>query len=104
MAADAQAETIAFLSNPSNLPGADKVERIDTHCSIVFLAGAHAYKLKRAIRLPYLDYGTPETRRRMCESELALNRRTAPEIYERVSAVTREADGALPQPRRLRRL
>lgn len=95
MAADAQAETIAFLSNPSNLPGADKVERIDTHCSIVFLAGAHAYKLKRAIRLPYLDYGTPETRRRMCESELALNRRTAPEIYERVSAVTREADGAL---------
>lgn len=90
-----QADTIAFLSDPSNLDGAEKVERIDTHCSIVFLAGPRAYKLKRAIRLPYLDYGTPEKRRRMCESELALNRRTAPEIYERVAAVTREADGAL---------
>ncbi|MHB1218880.1 MAG: bifunctional aminoglycoside phosphotransferase/ATP-binding protein [Alphaproteobacteria bacterium] len=90
-----QADAIAFLSDPSNLDGAETVERIDTHCSIVFLAGPRAYKLKRAIRLPYLDYGTPEKRRRMCESELALNRRTAPEIYERVAAVTREADGGL---------
>ena len=88
-----QDETIAFLSKPSNLDGAKSVERIDTHCSIVFLAGPHAYKLKRAIRLPYLDYSTPEKRRRMCESELALNRRTAPGIYERVAAVTREENG-----------
>lgn len=90
-----QDEIIAFLSDPSNLDGAKNVERIDTHCSIVFLAGPRAYKLKRAIRLPYLDYSTPEKRRRMCESELALNRRTAPEIYERVAAVTRAADGGL---------
>jgi aminoglycoside phosphotransferase family enzyme/predicted kinase len=90
-----QADVIAFLSDPSNLDGATEVERIDTHCSIVFLAGPRAYKLKRAIRLPYLDYETPEKRRRMCESELALNRRTAPEIYEHVAAITREADGGL---------
>ena len=90
-----QDDIIAFLSDPSNLDGATDVERIDTHCSIVFLAGPRAYKLKRAIRLPYLDYSTPEKRRRMCESELTLNRRTAPEIYERVAAVTREADGNL---------
>lgn len=90
-----QDEIIAFLSDPSNLDGAKDVERIDTHCSIVFLAGPRAYKLKRAIRLPYLDYSTPEKRRRMCESELALNRRTAPEIYERVAAVTRATDGSL---------
>ncbi|MGE0094830.1 MAG: AAA family ATPase [Alphaproteobacteria bacterium] len=90
-----QDETIAFLSDPANFDGTKGVERIDTHCSIVFLAGSRAYKLKRAIRLPYLDYSTPEKRRRMCESELALNRRTAPEIYERVAAVTREAGGNL---------
>ena len=90
-----QDEIIAFLSDPSNLGGAKDVERIDTHCSIVFLAGSRAYKLKRAIRLPYLDYSTPEKRRRMCESELALNRRTAPEIYERVAAITRASDGRL---------
>lgn len=90
-----QDNVIAFLSDPSHFLDAEAVERIDTHCSIVFLAGPRTYKLKRAIRLPYLDYGTPEKRRRMCESELALNRRTAPQIYERVSAVTREADGGL---------
>lgn len=90
-----QDDVIAFLSDPSHFPGADTVERIDTHCSIVFLAGRRTYKLKRAIRLPYLDYSTPEKRRRMCESELTLNRRTAPGIYERVSAITREADGSL---------
>ncbi len=90
-----QDDIIAFLSDPSNLDGAKDVERIDTHCSIVFLAGPRAYKLKRAIRLPYLDYSTPEKRRRMCESELALNRRTAPEIYERVAPLTREAGGGL---------
>lgn len=90
-----QDDVIAFLSDPSNLDGAETIQRIDTHCSVVFLAGSHAYKLKRAIRLPYLDYGTPEKRRRMCEAELMLNRRTAPEIYERVAAITREADGGL---------
>ncbi len=90
-----QDEIIAFLSEPSNFDGAKKIERIDTHCSIIFLAGPRAYKLKRAIRLPYLDYSTPEKRRRMCESELALNRRTAPEIYERVTAVTRATNGGL---------
>jgi aminoglycoside phosphotransferase family enzyme/predicted kinase len=51
--------------------------------------------LKRAVRLPYLDYSTPELRRAACEAELALNRRTAPELYLRAPAVVREAGGGL---------
>jgi len=94
MIVEDQSETIAFLASPQ-CHGGVRVERIDTHCSVVFLAGDTAYKLKRAVRFPYLDYGTAERRREMCESEVALNRRTAPEIYRGTAPVTREPDGRL---------
>jgi uncharacterized protein len=61
----------------------------------VFLAGDRAYKLKRAIKYPYLDFSTPEQRRRACEAELALNRRTAPTLYIEVRAVARMTDGRI---------
>ncbi|HEX2339507.1 MAG TPA: AAA family ATPase [Vicinamibacterales bacterium] len=91
-----QDEVVAFLSEPSTygLRGGT-VERIDTHISIVFLAGPRAYKLKRAVAFPYLDYATLEKRRDACERELRLNRRTARDLYLAVIAVTREADGRL---------
>src|SRR5262249_7069896 len=62
---------------------------------IVFLAGERAYKLKRAVRFPYLDYSTVERRRAMCEAELAINRRTAPSLYLEVRAIIRGANGEL---------
>lgn len=86
---------IAFLSNPSSYSGVKQVERLETHISLVFLAGGYAYKLKRAVRYPYLDFSTVEQRRRYCYAELALNRRTAPELYREVRSVTRGADGRL---------
>ncbi|MFO0996760.1 MAG: AAA family ATPase [Alphaproteobacteria bacterium] len=96
MTTEGQRAVIDFLSDPASYPSAvDRVDRIDTHCSIVFLAGAKAYKLKRAVRLPYLDYGTVELRRRMCEAEVALNRRTAPALYEGFVPVVRDAAGHL---------
>ena len=91
---DSQQETIEFLSAPRAYGGL-AVERIDTHASIVFLAGEKAYKLKRAVRYDYLDFSTPERRRAMCDAELALNRRTAPSLYDRVVPVTRDSSGAL---------
>jgi uncharacterized protein len=48
MITEDQAAAIDFISAPSTHGGAS-VERIDTHTSIVFLAGARAYKLKRAV-------------------------------------------------------
>jgi hypothetical protein len=91
-----QDEVIAFLSEPS-AHGLRRgvVERIDTHISIVFLAGPRAYKLKRAVAFPYLDYLTLDKRRDACERELRLNRRTARGLYLAVIAVTRSADGRL---------
>jgi uncharacterized protein len=89
-----QSETIAFLALPSTYGGA-AVERIETHASIVFLAGARAWKLKRAVRYDYLDFSTVERRRSMCEAELRINRRAAPALYLGVVSVTRERDGSL---------
>jgi uncharacterized protein len=73
----------------------EPVLRIDTHASVVFLIGDRAYKLKRAIRFSYLDYSTAEKREAMCRAELELNRRTAPQLYLGICAVTRAPDGAL---------
>lgn len=92
-----QKEVIAFLSRPEayGLPRGTLVERIETHCSVVFLAGDRAYKLKRSIAFGALDYRRPETRRDACQAELALNRRTAPSLYLDVLAVVHGALGEL---------
>ena len=89
-----QAETIALLGDPATHGGLP-VERVETHASIVFLAGDRAYKLKRAVRYSYLDYSTEALRRAACERELALNRRHAPALYREVLAVTRDDAGRL---------
>lgn len=91
--ADPQAEVIALLSDPATFGAA--VKRIDTHISVVFLAGSMAYKLKKAVCFPFLDFSGVDQRRRACLEELRLNRRTAPGIYREVAPVTREADGRL---------
>ncbi len=91
---DDQKETIAFLARPESYGrSVSKVERIDTHASVVFLAGARVYKLKRAVRFSYLDYSTPELRRGACEREVTLNRRTAPDLYLGAVPVTRGPGG-----------
>lgn len=90
-----QAEVIAFLSSPTSYGLTEPVLRHQTHGAIVFLAGDRAYKLKRAVRFPYMDYSTADRRRAMCERELAVNRRTAPELYLEVRAVVRTPDGTL---------
>ena len=93
MITEDQTPIIDFLAAPSTHGGVT-VERIDTHASIVFLAGARAYKLKRAVRFDYLDFSTSERRRSLCEAEVRLNRRTAPTLYRGVVAVTRQDDGS----------
>src|SRR5881394_1590122 len=89
-----QREAIAFLKDPSSYgAGVERVERIETHISLVFLAGDRAYKLKRAVKYPYLDFSTASLRAEACAAELALNRRTAPELYLEVKTLGRSVDG-----------
>jgi aminoglycoside phosphotransferase family enzyme len=96
VAHDEQRDIIAFLSTPAAFgPRTGAVDRIDTHISIVWLAGDRAYKLKRAVRFDYVDFSTSELRRVACEAEVRLNRRTASALYRGVLPITREADGSL---------
>ena len=91
-----QQAVIAFLATPAAYgPGCTSVDRVDTHVSVVFLANQRAYKLKRAVQFPYVDYSTLDARRGFCEKEVRLNRRTAPDLYHGVVPVTRATDGAL---------
>ena len=57
------------------------VELIETHISWIFLTGHFAYKLKKPVNLGFVDFSTPELRRRCCEEELRLNRRLAADLY-----------------------
>jgi aminoglycoside phosphotransferase family enzyme/predicted kinase len=89
-----QTAVIEFLGSPETHNGAS-VGRIETHISIVFLAGSRAWKLKRAVQFDYIDASTADRRKMLCEKEVQLNRRTAAALYLGVVAVTREADGSL---------
>jgi uncharacterized protein len=64
------------------------VEVHQTHISWVLLAGEFAYKIKKPVKLPFLDFSTLEKRRYFCEEELRLNRRTAEELYLAAAPIT----------------
>jgi uncharacterized protein len=71
----------------------DTVEHIQTHISHVFLAGCYAYKLKKAVALPFLDFTTPARRQHFCVEEIRLNRRLAPGVYLDVLPLVWTSDG-----------
>ncbi|MDV7339253.1 AAA family ATPase [Terasakiella sp. A23] len=89
-----QEDVIDFLSHPDayGLPDEQEVERFDTHISIVFLAGDFAYKLKRAIALPFVDFRALEDRHHFCKQELSVNNFFAGNLYQDVIPVTCEGD------------
>lgn len=89
-----QETVFRFLADPATHNGCE-VRRFDTHISSVFLAGEHAYKIKRAVRFPFLDFTTLDKRRAACEAEIEVNKAFAPELYLRVVPITQEADGSL---------
>lgn len=57
------------------------VEIVQTHISIVLIAGPHVFKLKKPVKLPFLDFSSREARRRACDDEVRLNRRLCPDVY-----------------------
>lgn len=84
------------LTRPSFYPGSvSEILVRETHISWVFLAGERAYKLKKPLKLSFLDYSTPRRRLRMCRAEVKLNTPAAPDIYLGVRAVAERDDGRL---------
>lgn len=71
------------LDSAAVYPDADGAtpEIVQTHISVVALVGERVYKFKKALRLPFLDFGSRGDRERACRDELRLNRRLAPDTY-----------------------
>ncbi|TAJ24180.1 MAG: aminoglycoside phosphotransferase [Reyranella sp.] len=84
-----QSETVAFLEAELK-----PERRVDTHGAVVFLCRDRAYKLKRAVKFPYMDFSTATRRAEMCAAEIEINHRLAPEIYLGVAPIRRR-DGRL---------
>lgn len=65
----------------------------ETHISWVALAGCYAYKIKKPVRLDFLDYSSLDKRHAACLAELDFNRRWAPELYLGLSRLVRTSTG-----------
>jgi aminoglycoside phosphotransferase family enzyme len=90
------AAKVAFLSRPESFAEPSRtVATVETHMSWVFLLDRHAYKLKKPVRLPYLDFSTEALRRAACADEVRLNRRLATDVYLAAVPLTASADHAL---------
>jgi aminoglycoside phosphotransferase family enzyme/gluconate kinase len=61
--------------------GVTRVRLVETHVSWVFLTGRYAYKVKKPVKLPFVDFSTLALRRRFCREELRVNRRLASALY-----------------------
>jgi aminoglycoside phosphotransferase family enzyme/predicted kinase len=90
-------EIPAGLARPDAYPhdsgAAEGVECVQTHISHVFLTRGRVYKLRKAVRLPFLDFSRRAERDADCWRELRLNRRLAPDVYLGVAPVLRGARG-----------
>ena len=86
-------KTEFLMRRDSYRPPARQVVRRETHMSEVFLADGSAYKLKKPVRFPYLNFSTLDRRETACRAELRLNRRLAPDVYCDVVALKRSRSG-----------
>lgn len=86
---------ITFLRRPDAYPDRpQQVETIETRLSWVFLTERYAYKLKKPMRLPYVDFTSLTARRSNCLTEMRLNRRLAPDVYLGVVGLLARPDGS----------
>ena len=90
-----QEEVVAFLADPASYSGVDRVERFETHGNLVFLAGFEAWKIKRAVRFPYMDFSTLEKRHAACAREVEINRRFGSALYLGCVPIARSPTGKL---------
>lgn len=84
-----QSQAAAFLEGLGGRPP------VETHISAVFVGQETAWKLKKAVALPFLDFTAPDRRRHFVLHEFALNHGMAPELYRTVRGIARAPDGSL---------
>jgi aminoglycoside phosphotransferase family enzyme/predicted kinase len=89
-------DELAQLGEPACYPQRPTaVQILQTHLSIVCLAGERVFKLKKAIALPFVDFTTLAARRQACRDEVRLNRRLCPDTYLGTASLRRGPAGEL---------
>lgn len=87
-------QLVLDLSQPSAFPeSVVDVEVRQTHISCVFIGGDVVYKIKKPVKLPFLDFSTVELRHHFCQEEVRINQPWAPNVYSGVVPITNDADG-----------
>jgi len=84
-----------LLANPDflkreSIQSVTPIETIETHISYVILTETWAYKIKKTLRLPFLDFSTVALRKYYCQQELRLNQRLAPQMYRSVLPIKKQ--------------
>src|SRR5215467_8995230 len=91
--ADRGSALIEALMRPESYPHrSPSVELRQTHISCAFLAGDYVYKIKKPVRFSFVDASTLSRRRYLCEEEVRLNRRLAPDVYLGVVPIVRRGN------------
>jgi len=86
---------LANLLSPDAYPHAvEDIKLVETHISWIVLTGAFAYKIKRPVHFPFVDLRSAAHRAWLCELEITLNRRFAPDLYLAVCRITAGPAGA----------
>jgi aminoglycoside phosphotransferase family enzyme/predicted kinase len=89
-------QVAALLGNPATYgEDVEKVDVIETHIARVFLAGEDVFKVKKRVRLPFVDFSTIESRRSASIREVEVNRQHAPQIYLGLIPIVRTRSGEL---------
>ena len=83
------------MSGAPALVEAPGAELRETNSSWVLLSGERAYKVKKPVRLPFLDQRSLAHRRELCRAELELNQLLAPGTYLAVRALVPSGDDGL---------
>lgn len=81
-------EQVLTMKNECLFPDScEKSAFVETHISWIVLTDRYAFKIKRPVSLPFLDFSTPEKRKYYCIREVELNKRLAPDMYTGVTPV-----------------
>lgn len=88
------ATRLRHLSRPCAFPAPVSAVAVhQTHISAVFVGGDLALKIKKPVKLPFLDFSSLPCRHFYCEEEVRINRSWAPGVYLSVIPVTQDEDG-----------
>ena len=83
----------ALLNGAAYAHAVSDIKVRETHISWVILTGEYAYKVKKRVKLEFLDTTILAMRHFLCEEELRLNKRFAPDLYLEVVPIRQGGKG-----------